>query len=327
MSVAALRRHRILFRAIDWTDLAFALLIVALFILVSTTFREYAVSNDEGLQNHYGELILAYYRSGFADKSVFNFANLYLYGGLFDVVAVLLAHLLPFDLYDIRHVMCAFTGIGGAAATWATTRMIAGPRAGLLAGLTLALCGVWYGGMFNHTKDVPFASAMMGATLFLLRAVRGLPNPSKRDILWFGIMLGAALGLRATGLLIVGYVVALIGLRSWTIQQRNWRLFGRESACSLVHFIPAFAVGYVIMIAFWPWAALDLFNPIRAIVAFANFHYPIKTIIAGQVYYMDAVPRWYEPEYLAIKLPVFLLVGVAVALVSAARSATVRNFN
>ena len=144
---------------------------------------------------------------------------------MFDVIAVLLAHVLPFDLYDIRHVMCAITGIGGVAATWATARMIAGPRAGLLAGLALALCGVWYGGMFNHTKDVPFASAMMGATFFLLRAARDLPDPRRRDILWFGILLGAALGLRATGLLMVGYAVALIALRSWSIRQQDWRRF------------------------------------------------------------------------------------------------------
>jgi hypothetical protein len=320
---AALRRHGISFRAIDRFDLAFAVLILALCVLVGTTFKQYAVSNDEGLQNHYGELIVAYYTSGFTDKSVFNFVNLYLYGGLFDVVAVLLAHVLPFDLYDIRHVMCACTGIGGVAATWATARMIAGPRAGLLAGLSLALCGVWYGGMFNHTKDVPFASAMMGATFFLLRAARDLPNPPRRDILWFGVLLGSALGLRATGLLMVGYAVALIVLRSSATRQHDWRLFGRVSICSLVHFIPAFAIGYVIMIASWPWAALELFNPIRAIVAFAHFHYPIKTIIAGQVYLMGDVPRWYEADYLAIKLPFFLLAGVAASLVSAARSAAI----
>ena len=31
--------------------------------------------------------------------------------------------------------------------------------------------------MFNHTKDIPFAAAMMGATFFLLRAARDLPRP------------------------------------------------------------------------------------------------------------------------------------------------------
>ena len=325
---AAPRSYRFSNRAIDPFDLAFALLIVALLVLVGATFREYAVSNDEGLQHHYGELIVAYYTSGFADKSVFDFGNLYLYGGLFDVIAVLLAHVLPFDLYEIRHVVCAVAGIGGVAATWATARMIAGPRAGLLAGLALALCGVWYGGMFNHTKDVPFASAMMGATFFLLRAAaRDLPDPQRRDILSFGILLGAALGLRATGLLMVGYAAALIALRSWTIPQRDWRRFGRVSARSLVHFIPAFAIAYVIMIASWPWASLDLFNPVRAIFAFAHFHYPIRTIIAGQVYSMSDVPRWYEPDYLAIKLPLFVLVGVGAALASAVRAAALRGDN
>lgn len=323
----ALRQHRFSIRAIDPYDLAFALVIVALFVLVAATFREYAVSNDEGLQHHYGELIVAYYKSGFADKSVFNYGNLYLYGGLFDVIAVLLAHVLPFDPYDIRHVMCAAAGIGGVAATWATARMIAGPRAGLLAGLALALCGVWYGSMFNHTKDVPFASAMMGATFFLLRAGRDLPDPRRRDILGFGALLGAALGLRATGLLMACDAVALIALRSWSVRQHDRRRFGRVSVRSLLHFIPAFAIGYVIMIASWPWASLAFFNPARAILAFAHFHYPIHTIIAGQVYYMSDVPRWYEPDYLAIKLPLFVLLGAGAALVSAARSAPPRGDN
>ena len=322
---AALRRHRFSVRAIDPFDLAFGLSIVALFVLVGATFREYAVSNDEGLQHHYGELIVAYYKSGFTDKSVFDYGNLYLYGGLFDVIAVLLAQALPFDLYDIRHVMCAITGVGGVAATWATARMIAGPRAGLLAGLALTLCGVWYGGMFNHTKDVPFAAAMMGATYFLLRAVRNLPDPRRRDILWFGILLGSALGLRATGLLMVGYAVALIALRSWTIRQNDWRRFEPSGVRTLVHFIPAFALAYVIMIASWPWASLEFFNPVRAIFAFAHFHYPIRTIIAGQVYPMSEVPRWYEPDYLAIKLPLFVLLGAAAALLSAVCAATTRG--
>ena len=61
------------------------------------------------------------------------------------------------------------------------------------------------------------------------------------------------------------------------------------------------ALGYIIMIASWPWASLDFFNPVRAIFAFADFHYPIRTLLAGQVYLMSEVPRWYEPDYLAIK--------------------------
>jgi hypothetical protein len=304
-------------RTRDPFDLAFVLLLGILLVLVGATFKQYAVSNDEGLQHHYGELIVTYYKSAFADKSVFNFDNLYLYGGLFDIIAVLLAHILPFDLYDIRHVLSAIAGIGGVAACWAIARMIAGPRAGFIAALALSLCGVWYGGMFNHTKDVPFGSAMMGAIFFLFRAARDFPEPRRRDVLWFGILLGTALGLRATGLLLVGYVLLVIALRSWTSWRHDWRDSLGRSARALVQFIPAFAIGYVIMIASWPWASLDPLNPVRAIFAFAHFHYPIRTIIAGNVYLMSDVPRWYEPDYLAIKLPLFVLIGAAAGVISA----------
>jgi len=319
---APLRRHpRFLPLAIDVFDLAAILLLAVLSVLVLATFKEYAVSNDEGLQHHYGELIIAYYKSGFADRSVFDFQNLYLYGGLFDIIAVLLAHVLPFDLYDIRHVMSALAGIGGVAATCATARMVAGPRAGLLAGLALTLCGVWYGGMFNHTKDVPFAAAMMGATYYLLRAARDLPDPRRRDTLLFGILLGAALGLRATGLLMVGYLAVVIALTVWMRGRRDWSTLARPCVRSLGRFVPALAIGYVIMIAAWPWASLDFFNPVRAIFAFAHFHYPVRTVLDGQVYLMSDVPRWYEPDYLAIKIPLLVLIGAAAAILSATGSA------
>jgi hypothetical protein len=315
---AAPRRHLGTTAAtISAFDLAAGLLLALLLALVLATFRQYAVSNDEGLQHHYGELIIAYYKSGFADRSVFDFGNLYLYGGLFDIVAVLLAHLLPFDPYDIRHVMSALAGIGGVAATLATARMIAGPRAGLLAGLALSLCGVWYGGMFNHTKDIPFAAAMMGATCYLLRAARDLPNPRRRDVLLFGTLLGCALGLRATGLLMVGYVPVAIVLTAWIKQKSDWTEPARLCARSLLQFTPALLLGYVIMIASWPWASLDVLNPARAIFAFAHFNYPIRTLIDGQVYLMDDVPRWYEPEYLSIKLPLVVLIGAGVGAMSA----------
>ncbi|HEY6256028.1 MAG TPA: glycosyltransferase family 39 protein [Xanthobacteraceae bacterium] len=309
---------------IDAFDLATALLMATLLVLVLATFTEYAISNDEGVQHQYGELIIAYYKSGFADRSVFDFQNLYLYGGLFDIIAVLLAHLFPFDPYDIRHLMSALAGLGGIAATSATARMIAGPRAGLLAGLALAVCGVWYGGMFNHTKDVPFAAAMMGATYYLMRGARDLPHLRRRDTLLFGLLLGAALGLRATGLLMVGYLGPVIALAAWTTAKPDWRAAAHLFARSLMRFIPALALAYIIMIVSWPWASLDLFNPVRAIFAFAHFHYPVRTVMDGTVYLMSDVPRWYEPEYLAIKVPLIVLIGAGAAALSAAWSAASR---
>ena len=57
-----------------------------------------------------------------------------------------------------------------------------------------------------------------------------------------------------------------------------------------------------------------MFNPIRGLFAFAHFHYPIRTMFFGEAYEMADVPRWYVPTYLAIKLPLTMLLGAALAL-------------
>lgn len=300
-------------------DVAAALLLLILAILVLFTYDAYAISNDEGVQQHYGELIIRYYESGFTDRSVFGFDNLYLYGGLFDVLATLIAKVLPFDLYSIRHVLCALFGIGGIAATWATARMIAGPRAGLIAALALTLCGPWYGGMFNHTKDITFAAAMMGATFKLLQVSRALPAPRLRDVLGLGVLAGVALGLRALGLFLLVYAVLAIAMAAALYRVKA----GRENraffaGASLLALCPAFAIAYLIMIATWPWAALDFLNPARAVLSFSHFQYPIHTIYAGQSYDMAHVPRWYVPAYLLIKLPLIMHCGSVLALAVAA---------
>lgn len=287
-------------------------MLCGLVVLAVLIFRDYGISNDEEVQHRYGELIVNYYLSGFRDSALFNYRNLYLYGGLFDVVAVGVARLLPFDVFLIRHFLSAMIGIAGIAGTWATARLVAGPRAGFVALISLAVCGAYFGGMFNHTKDVPFAAAMIGAIYFLLRAGRDLPAPRWRDIIGFAVMLGAATGLRAMGLLLVGYagLMVLIALPR-PVRPADGAAFLWKSA---LYLLPAVAIAYLIMIAAWPWAALAPLNPLRAIFSFAHFHYEIRTIVAGDVYRMADVPWWYVPFYLAIKVPLVIYAGALCAL-------------
>lgn len=297
-------------------DLATIGLLAALTVIAIATHDSYAISNDEEVQHRYGELIIAYYTSGFTDRSLFHYINLYLYGGLFDVIAVLIERALPFvEPYTVRHLLCALTGIAGIGAAHATARLVAGPRAGALAAFALALCGPWYGSMFNHTKDIPFAAAMMGAVYFVLRAARDLPRPRRRDVAGFGLMLGAALGIRVLGFLLIGYVAAAILMRVPRRPAGSMRERLRFVAESIVALTPAFLVGYAIMIAAWPWAAMAPLNPLRGLIDFGQFHYEIRTLLAGHVYTMGDVPRWYVPTYLVIKLPLVILIGTALAIV------------
>jgi hypothetical protein len=303
---------------LDPFDAASLALLAVLFVLVLVTFRDYAITNDEWIQHRYGELIVAYYKSGFTDRSVFGLDNLYLYGGLFDIVAVLLSHVVALDAFDLRHLMCAMIGVAGLGSAMATARMIAGSRAGLIAGVALAVCGSWYGTMFHHSKDIPLAAAMAGALYFLLRAARDLPNPQMRHVIGFGALTGAALGIKVLGLLLLGYVgiAILISIPEpmirtpWQARTFIWR--------SLVCLVPALALAYGIMIVTWPWSALSPLNPIRGLFSFAEFHYNIRTVLDGTVYRMATIPRIYVPVYILIKLPLLMLAGAALAMIFAA---------
>jgi hypothetical protein len=314
----AFRRARRVLAQADRYDLAAVLLLGCLVLLVAFTFGDYAISNDEEVQQHYAELIIAYYRSGFTDEALFHFRNLYLYGGLFDLIAVGLEKVLPLDIYAVRHLLTALTGVGGIAAVWATARTIGGPRAGLLAAAAIALCGTWYGAMFNHTKDIPFAAAMMAATYLLVLIGRQLPRPRWSLVVLFGVLCGCALGIRILGVFLVVYAMFVLALYAPIRWRTSWRAalgFVTRSALPLT---AAFVIAYVIMIASWPWAALAPLNPLRALTEFAEFHYKIQTVLDGQVYYMFDVPRTYIPTYVAIKLTLVLLIGAALSLVFAA---------
>jgi hypothetical protein len=303
-------------RLIHSYDIVTVALIAAVAVTALWTFKDYAISNDEGVQHHYGELILAYYASGFSDQSIFTFQNLYLYGGLFDVIAVALTYLVPIDPYDLRHILCALIGIGGIGAAAATARLIAGPRAGLIAAISLIVCGAWYGTMFNHTKDIPFAAAMMGASMLLIRIARQLPLPRAGDIAAFGLLVGIALGMRVLGLLVLIYAGFAIIVYLPPAGPGDGRARWRFAIDSFSRMLPALVPAYIIMILAWPWAALAPLNPIRGLLAFSDFHYDVRTLLAGQVYDMADVPRLYVPIYVLIRVPLLVLFGAALAMIS-----------
>src|SRR5580692_6447574 len=110
--------------------------------------------------------------------------------------------------------------------------------------------------MFNHTKDIPFAAAMIAATLFLIRIASALPSPRLRDVLAFGLLAGAALGMRVPGLLLVisiGFAILLYLPWQGSDARARWR-FALQSSVQL---LPALLLAYIIMILAWPWAALE----------------------------------------------------------------------
>ena len=119
-------------------DVATCLLLAAIAVVALFTFRDYAISNDEGVQHHYGELIIAYYRSGFRrSRSLHLPEPLSLWRPVRRDRGRRSPRSFRSILTTLRHILCAMTGIGGIAAAAATARLVAGPRAGLIAAVAL----------------------------------------------------------------------------------------------------------------------------------------------------------------------------------------------
>ena len=81
-------------------DLAiFALAVIAL--VAGLTFRDYGLGWDDYTHAEYADLLLRMYGSGFKDTGALSFANLYMYGGGFDMAALLhKSH--PLELFETR---------------------------------------------------------------------------------------------------------------------------------------------------------------------------------------------------------------------------------
>lgn len=279
---------------------------------IALTFRQYGISNDEEVQHIYGRLLLNFYGSGFADQSAFHYKNLYLYGGLFDLLAAGLEKLLPFWVWDMRHLLSATFGLAGLFAAYKIGRQLGGERAGFLALLFLSITGAWSGAMFTHTKDAPFATCMLWALYYSMQATPRLPKLPLKLSLKLGIAIGCALGLRIGGVFAVLYLGMLLALATYAAYRPGVGLRDLVSFClvSIRHLLPAALIAFLLMALFWPWAVMSPSHPLEAAKAFSHFAFDMLTMVDGHVLRIGDVPATYLIEYLTVRLPEIVLVGL-----------------
>jgi hypothetical protein len=289
-------------------DLAIlALMIVAL--IASITFRDYGLGWDDYTHAEYADLLLRLYGSGFKDNAALSFANLYMYGGGFDMAAALLHKIIPLELFETRRLLGAVVGVVGLAVTWRLARRIGGPLAGLAALLLLALCPTYYGHMFMNPKDAPFAVAMIILMMGLVRLAEDYPQPSARTILLVGFGAGLSLGCRVLGGLALIY--ALIGFLPLLIDEFR-REGAREAAYRFVRVVyvllPGLVFGYLVMGLIWPWSIIEPGNPLQAVTYFSHFfEKPWKEMFDGALVSVPDMPWSYLPTLFALQLPEVLL--------------------
>jgi len=295
-------------------DLSY-LWILGVAVLVVLTYHEYGIVWDAEVQNVYGQKLLAYYLSGFQDRSAFAYQNLYLYGGAFDLLAAVLNKVSPLGEYETRQLLGGLVGVLGLAGTWRFARMLAGERAGFFAVVLLTLIPDYYGHMMVNPKDVPFAVGMIWTLYLACRTIQTLPRPRLRDVLGLGFAAGLTLGTRIGGVLDGAYLVAVLALylalvrRNGASARETWRLAGGI----LLRYLPGLALAYGVMAVCWPWAVQSPLNPLIALELFSHFTWPNSVLAAGVVFKATNPPAWYLPLMFAVKLPEVVLAGLALS--------------
>src|SRR6201985_866375 len=263
-------------------DLAI-LVLAAVGVIASLTFRDYGLGWDDYTHAEYADLLLKMYGSGFKDTGALSFANLYMYGGGFDMAAALLHKVIPLELFETRRLLGAIVGIIGIMVTWRLGRRVGGPLAGLAALLLLALCPTFYGHMFMNPKDAPFAVAMVILMLGLVRLAEEYPAPSPRTVLIVGLGAGLSIGSRVLGGLALIYALAgFVPLWLEEAHTHRARQAIRRFARVVYVLLPGLILGYLVMGLIWPWSIIEPGNPFHALTYFSHFfEKPWKEMLEG----------------------------------------------
>jgi hypothetical protein len=297
-------------RSMERTCDDLAILVLAMVaIIAGLTFRDYGLGWDDYTHAEYADLLLRMYGSGFKDTGALSFANLYMYGGGFDMAAALLHKVIPLELFETRRLLGAVVGVIGLAVTWRLGRRVGGPVAGLAALLLLALCPTFYGHMFMNPKDAPFAVAMVILMLGLVRLAEEYPNPSPRTILIVGLGAGLSIGSRILGGLALVYaLVGFVPLFVDEIRTHRAREGGRRFLHVLYVLMPGLILGYLVMGLIWPWSIMEPDNPFQALTYFSHFfEKPWKEMFDGALVSVPDMPWSYLPTLFALQLPEVLL--------------------
>jgi hypothetical protein len=297
-------------RSVERTCDELALVVLGVVALIAgLTFRDYGLGWDDYTHAEYADLLLRMYGSGFRDTGALSFANLYMYGGGFDMAAALLHKVIPLELFETRRLLGAVVGVIGLAVTWRLGRRVGGPLAGLATLLLLALCPTFYGHMFMNPKDAPFAVAMVILILGLVRLAEEYPQPSPRTILIVGFGAGLSIGCRILGGLALVY--AVVGFMPLLLEE--YRTQGaREAAHRFAHVVyvllPGLVFGYLVMGLIWPWSIMEPGHPFEALTYFSHFfEKPWKEMFDGALVSVPDMPWSYLPTLFALQLPEVLL--------------------
>ncbi|MBS1819255.1 MAG: hypothetical protein JSU08_15075 [Acidobacteria bacterium] len=307
-------------------------IVAALLLLVTmvSLSRDFGFTWDERFQQKYGEQIWDYLH-GRVPRATFDTdeGNQYLYGGLFEIVAVAAQHALPsVDPYVVRHAVNSVWGWAGIVICGLAAGHAFGRRAGWIGAALLTAAPRYVGDAMNNPKDIPFAAAAMAVLGLTLTMDWRCPRLTWLRAAALTGAIAVGIGIRPLGLVLLLYSAGVIGLASlvWAVAGRGAPARPPGSAASSrepgAMRTLAMNVGWLALIAavaipagsiFWPYAqAQPYVRPLTAFVKTTQLDWArgFDVLFDGQNLGAGDLPWTYVPVWLGISLPPVILVGV-----------------
>ena len=306
-------------RPIDRELLATSALLAAVLTVGFMTAGDYGITSDEFLFDAYGSKALAWYLSGFTDRTWFYHLDERPYGPWFQMLVTAVQSLGLGERFTVRHAVTFVIGIGGLAALLPLARCTVGRWAGFAAIVLCLITGNLYGHLFFSPNDVPFMATMTWATLAVVAMARD-PVPSWGAVMAVGVLTGLAIATRPAGVLVQIYLLAAMALAALEdfLARRDRAVLRRTAVRTAVAILAAWPVA----IALWPF--LQVQNPATgfatAFAHFANIGLDFQIWHWGLRLSTAALPRSYVPGELLARLPILFIALLAVAVVCGAAS-------
>ncbi|MCB1954739.1 MAG: glycosyltransferase family 39 protein [Rhodocyclaceae bacterium] len=282
---------------------AFAVLFLAL------TWNRYGLASGEAERQMYGRQLLDFYRFGFTGSALQHLEAVQT-GGLFDLFAALLELVWHGSVWDLRHLLSGLAGLAGLLAVWRLARLLAGEVAALLATVILCLTGSWSGAMFTHTLEIPLAAALVWA-LYLQTCLVAEQPAFRRGTVWgLGFAAGLAFGVGDGAWLVpLSLLITLLVVSHRRAESPLKSLPGQLRAL-----LPAALLAAAIALLGRPAVVLGPLQSLFLPAGPAGVTSVVPTLVDGSLLMSNEVPRSYLHEYLVVKLPELMLIGLALAL-------------
>lgn len=284
--------------------------------ILSGIYKDFAISQDEILQNEYGKKVISFYTSFFKDKSSFKYGDLYLYGGFYETIAVAFSSIRIAGEYESRHIINVMFGIIGVLGIFKISRLFWSLQYSLLVSFSVYFYPTYFGHHFNNSKDIPFACLTIWSLYYIIRRYRS--GFHKNNLLdWkLGIAIGLAMGVRVGGFIIYSYLIACllfnifryVSLGKVLSFQSIGKIYGK-----------VFLISYIVMLLFWPWAASSpLTNPFKALKEIQSFSWFGSVLFDGRYIHVinEGLPWNYTINYLGIKTPEILIFFILIYAIS-----------